>query len=263
MKQFHIAKRRNLPHTKKVNSIRKSPTAANFHSFPNSLNQCILVWWQLVWSVIRFCFAVVSTLEDSKRAKRREREARGSCISGPENQYHIKLVVYGNGSGCFMSTMYCCCQKQPYAIHNRVLCMCPQTFALSHTSQCSHHHTQKVQSEPKTLIRDMNLEGRHMSIIQHPQVQEKGCKKKQKKRVQFLISGAFSNITAVNYQSNFQKQGSRIPTEGVLFYVEMMSPPPSSLSQDDVRVRRPLATLSLHTQDIGVWTYPRCALKYV
>ena len=29
---------------------------------------------------------------------------------------------------------------QHRAQHNRVLCMCPQTFALSHTSQCSHHH---------------------------------------------------------------------------------------------------------------------------
>ena len=73
--------------------------------------------------------AAEAALEDSKREE-------GSCISGPENQYHIKLVA--QGALCLA------------AIHNRVLCMCPQTFALSHTSQCSHHHTQKVQSEPKT-----------------------------------------------------------------------------------------------------------------
>ena len=152
MKQFHIAKHRNSTHTIKVNSISKSPAPANFHTFPNSLNQCILVWWQLVWSVIRFCFAVVSTLEDSKRAKRREREARGSCISGPENQYHIKLVVYGNGSGCFMSTIAAArSSPMPFTIGSYV---CVLRLLLSRTRLNAHIITpNKVQRESKMFSR--------------------------------------------------------------------------------------------------------------
>ena len=88
------------------------------------------------------------------KERRGEREARGSCISGPENQYHIKLVVYGNGSGCFMSTIAAArSSPMPFTIGSYV---CVLRLLLSRTRLNAHIITpNKVQRETK-MLRKMN-----------------------------------------------------------------------------------------------------------